>query len=71
MNVTNKYLSEIKSSTKIHAIKIMLNCSQCGRKWAIFLADEEELLNKLPKDWYVCKHCKNEIKIQTERNEYL
>jgi hypothetical protein len=48
---------ESSSRTKIHGLKLTLHCDNCGRKWAIWFRDENDLLNNLPENWYICNTC--------------
>ena len=50
-------LLNIGSKTRIHGIKVILNCTHCGRKWSIWFAEQDELDNNLPEYWHLCASC--------------
>jgi len=50
-------LKKIGSPTRIHGIKLILNCSRCGRKWSIWFEEQDDLDNNLPEFWYLCASC--------------
>jgi len=54
-----KELERAKSNTTIHALKLIVNCQKCGRRWSIWFEDQEDLEKNLPKDWYVCSTCRD------------
>ena len=53
-------LSDIGSKTIITGVKLQLFCETHKRKWSIWFRDENELLNNLPTDFYICGDCKKE-----------
>mgnify|MGYP007116717505 CR=1 FL=1 len=54
----NEELQRLESDTKIHGIKLILNCKKCNRRWSIWFENESDLLNHLPENWHVCSSCK-------------
>jgi len=48
-----------KFNLRIKGIKLQLNCKKCNRVWSIWFEDENELLNNLPENWYLCSTCRD------------
>lgn len=57
INPSNSELQNINSNTTIYGLKLTLNC-KCGRKWAIWFKDLEDLEQTLPENWHICSACK-------------
>lgn len=64
INPNNEELQKIKSHTKIHGLKLSLECGKCGRRWAIWFRGQDDFLNNLPSEWHLCGTCnKNKLVI--------
>ena len=50
-------LKIMNSKIIINGLKLIVTCSMCGRKWAIWFSGEQDLSSNLPKDWYMCFTC--------------
>ena len=57
IKANNKELQELNVNTKIYGIKLIMNCNQCGKRWAIWFEGEDDLVNNLPEDFYRCSTC--------------
>lgn len=61
-----------KFKITIKGIKLHLQCKKCGRLWAMWFADETDMLNNLSPNWYVCSDCAkdtNFMRKEIGRNE--
>jgi len=57
----NTDLEKAGSKSRVHAIKLMVNCTTCDRRWNIYFEDMDDFLFNLPGNWHVCNFCNHSV----------